>query len=103
MKIKISSLMGLLVVCLVVPTTGNAEIGKRPDVPNTFVSEIGNGYWVRVSAKFDTIEHFNNEEVADTYTKRAQIVADWACAFWDRKAVVMSVSRTDYLFACAME
>ena len=108
MKFKIPSLIVLLISGLMIPTVGIAEIGKRPDVPSTFVSEIGNGYWIRVTAKLDTLKEagqaMRGELDLAPYTKRAQIVADWTCTFWNRKAIVMSVTNdTEYLFACAVE
>ena len=69
---------------LLVPALGYSEIGQRPDTPNVVVSEIGNN-WIR-------IQSVGSDYDANTHMHEVQTLGDYTCAFWDRKAVIMSHS-----------
>lgn len=74
----------ILTGSLLAPSLAYSKIGKEPNTPNVIVSEIGNN-WIQIQSigkNFNTNRHMHE----------VQELGDYACGFWDRRAVIMSQS-----------
>ena len=128
MKLKISSLTGLLVMCmasLMVSSAGTAKIGQFPDAPFVAVKDIDPN-WVEISIVGGVRSSDGSAEWWDEEKHSTQAIdlADFVCNLYNRTAVMLSLfggplshnihgkpmrtphlimKNSYYLFACAIE